>query len=94
MDEAKRQIELAEADMRKQKFDMKINGQKMKGDIDKALKDARRSLERSKEEMKNLKEFTDALEKEGLIDKSKAYKIEVKDGDLYINGKKQYKRNK
>ena len=39
-----------------------------------------------------MKEFTDELEKDGLIDKDKGYSIEWKNGgELYINGKKQSK---
>ena len=41
--------------------------------------------------MQNYKDFTNELEKDGLIDKNKAYSLELKDGYLYINGKKQSK---
>jgi hypothetical protein len=48
-------------------------------------------MEKAMAEVKLLKEFTDELEKDGLIDKKKGYKVEVKDGELYINGTKQSK---
>ena len=42
--------------------------------------------------MQDLKDFTDQLQKDGLIDKKKGYSIEWKNGgELYINGKKQPK---
>ena len=41
--------------------------------------------------MLQLKEFTDALAADGLIDKKKGYTIEWKNGDLYINDKVQPK---
>lgn len=91
LDEVKKQLEKVKLNLQKQKFDIQLNGQKMKLDIERAMKQARQSLENAKDEIKNVKEFTDALEKDGLIHKSKAYKIEVKNGELYIDGKKQSK---
>jgi hypothetical protein len=35
--------------------------------------------------------LTEALEKDGLIDKKNPYKLEIKNGDFYINDKKQNK---
>lgn len=89
--ELKKQMEQLKSNLREQKYKIEIDRQKMKTDIERAMKNARHSLENAKEEIRNIKEFTDVLEKDGLIDKSKAYKIEVKDGELYIDGKKQTK---
>lgn len=91
MKEAARQLEKVKTNLQKQKADMQINGQKVKADIERAMKNAKQSIERAKEEIKNVQRFTEALEKNGLIDKSKPYKIEVKDGELYIDDKKQSK---
>jgi len=42
--------------------------------------------------LRDLKDFTDALQQDGLIAKKKGYTIEwTKDGDLIINGKTQPK---
>jgi len=60
-------------------------------DVEKAMEGARESMAKAKVEMQNLKEFTDELQKDGLIDKSKNYRVEVKNGELYLNGKKQPK---
>jgi hypothetical protein len=64
---------------------------KIRRNTEKAMKSARESMKKIKVEMKGLRDFTNALESDGLIDKLKPYKIEVKGGDLYINDKKQPK---
>ena len=38
-----------------------------------------------------MKQLTNALQKDGLVDNKKPYKLEIKDGELYINGEKQSK---
>lgn len=91
MEEAAKEMEHMKANLEKQKAHIKLNSGKIKEDIEKAMKNAKKSIENAKEELRNMKEFTDVLEKDGLIDKSKAYKIEVKNGELYIDGKKQSK---
>lgn len=91
MVDAEKQMENAKANLQKQKAYMKLNAGKMNTDIENALKNARKSIEGAKEELRNMKEFTKALEKDGLIDKSKPYKIEVKNDELYIDNKKQPK---
>ncbi|MEJ7682441.1 MAG: hypothetical protein WKG06_32235 [Segetibacter sp.] len=91
MAEVKKEMEQVKANLEKQKIDIKSNAAKIEADIEKAMKNAKRSIENAKEELKNLREFTDVLEKDGLIDKSKKYKIEVKNDELYIDGKKQSK---
>lgn len=68
----------------------KINSKDFQKQIDDAMRKATEGIERAKKEMQDLKDFTDQLQKEGLIDKKKGYSIEWKNGgDLYINGKKQ-----
>ena len=38
-----------------------------------------------------MKEFTEGLEKDGLINRKKGFTLEIKNGELYINGTKQSK---
>lgn len=52
---------------------------------------AKEGMEKAKAELQELKNFTDELVKDKLIDKTKGYTIEWKNGDLYINGKGQPK---
>jgi len=86
-----KQMEQAKLEFEKQKAEFRFSGQKMKENFERSMKNARQSMENAREEIKNLREFTNALEKDGLIDKSKGYKIEVTDNELYINDKKQSK---
>ena len=91
MKDAKKQIDLAKINFEKQKSEFGLNSSKMKENFEKSMKNVRKSMENAKEEIKNFNELTNALEKDGLIDKSKAYKIELRNGELYINDKKQPK---
>ncbi|MDB5248005.1 MAG: hypothetical protein JWQ40_2399 [Segetibacter sp.] len=93
--EVKNQMEKLKVDLKKQQMDLKldlnIGAKKIKEEAVHSMQDAKKSILKAKEEIKDLQEFTDALQKDGLIDKSKAYKVEVKEGQLYIDGKKQSK---
>jgi len=89
--------QLKQIDMQKLRNEMlevqqNFNSSKFKMDIQDAMKGAKESMERTKQELKDMQEFTDQLEKDGLIDKKRGYNVEwKKEGDLYINGKKQPK---
>jgi len=77
----------------------KINTDEIKGQlnglgdiINNAMSKASEGLENVRTELKNWKDFTNDLEKDGLINKKKGYRVEWKnDGELYINGTKQTK---
>jgi hypothetical protein len=58
-------------------------------EIEKSMEGAKESIKRAKAELLEYKEFTNGLEKDGLIDKQKGYNIKHKNGELYINNKKQ-----
>lgn len=92
MVEMKKEMKQVKRDLEKQKDQLKLNTGKIKANIENAMKNAKMSMEGAKERLRNIKEFTDELENDGLIDKSKPYKIEVKGGELYIDGKKQSKK--
>ncbi len=89
------QNQLKQIDMQKLHNEMlelqqNFNSDKFKKQINSAMKDAKQEMEKAMQELQELKEFTGLLEKDGLIDKKKGYTIEwKKEGDLYINGKKQ-----
>jgi hypothetical protein len=89
--------QLKQIDMQKLRNEMldlqqNFNSSKFKMQVQDAIKGAKESMERAKEELRDMQEFTDQLEKDGLIDKKKGYSVEwKKEGDLYINGKKQPK---
>ena len=91
------QEQIKNIDMNKMKLQMKelqnkFNSDEFKKEIDHAMKGAKESMEKAKKDLQDIKDFTDQLQKDGLIDKQKGYSIEWKNGgELYINGKKQPK---
>lgn len=98
-------VHLNEVDMKKvakeiERAQQQIKSVKIKSDIDlsglhetieKSMNAARTGIEKAKKEIGQLKELTGALEKDGLIDRKKGYRIETKNGELFINGEKQSK---
>jgi hypothetical protein len=72
-------------------FKEQFNSEKLHKEIDDAMSKAKEGIEKAKEELREMKNFTDELAKDKLIDKKKGYTIEWKNGDLYINGKEQPK---
>ncbi len=84
MAEVKKQLEAA-------KLESKINLEGMQEVIEKSMQAARKGIEKAREQIGLMKEGLNEMEKEGLIDKKKAYKIQFKDGDLFIDGNKQPK---
>ncbi|MDQ6815167.1 MAG: hypothetical protein M3040_15635 [Bacteroidota bacterium] len=94
MEEVKSEMEKARAELATQKNNMrfeipKIEAEKIKAETKVAFENAKKSMEKVKAELNNGKEFLKALQQDGLIDSSKASNIEVKNGELYIDGKKQ-----
>ncbi len=63
----------------------------IKSSVDVGLKAAKLGIQTAKKELEALKEFTNELEKDGLINKKDGYKIQIKDNELLINDKKQSK---
>jgi len=64
---------------------MEKNKDNMKLDFDKMRKD----LEKTKVELKGYQEMVYKMEADGLLKTNSDYKIEYKDGQLFINGDKQ-----
>lgn len=91
----KTELARAKAELAKHKTEQlqaaRIDHKKIRAEVEEAMKKARVDMEKAKEELANLQAFTSELDKDGLIDKSKGYKIEVKENELYINGQKQSK---
>lgn len=73
-------------------FKVQFDGANLEKIIDDAMHNAMEGLDKAKWEVKSWADFTKSLERDGLINLKKGYKIEWKDnGDLYINGNKQSK---
>lgn len=68
-----------------------VDKDKIRQEVENAMKSSKIEVEKARAEVEHLNKFTDALHADGLINKNKGYKIEMKDGELIINGKKQPK---
>jgi hypothetical protein len=92
VDLKKMKDELAEAKVEMEKKNLvNIDMSKLMSGVETGLNAARLGMEGARKELQLLKEFIDTLEKDGLIDKKKGFKIQIKDGELFINGTKQPK---
>jgi DNA repair exonuclease SbcCD ATPase subunit len=84
IDQVKIDKEKLHKEMKEFQEEMKDLGPKLQKELEKAKVD----IEKAKKELKEYKTFVDGLEKDGLINKEE-YVIRHKDGELFINGKKQ-----
>ena len=89
--QVEKQIAMAKENLASARIHSHIDMDKIKESVEKSLDGARESIDKAKKELAQMKEFTEALEKDGLINRKKGYKIEIKDHELYINGTKQPK---
>lgn len=83
--------EMEKAKQNLKSANLNINMDEIKKTVEKSMAEARIGIEKAKKEIGQLKEFTITLEKDGLIDSKKGYRIEIKKGELYINGTRQSK---
>jgi hypothetical protein len=97
-------MEKLQQDLEKTKEEMKISEREMQKDLEDAKKEmnenfpktlkkelekARVEIDHAKEELLNYKNMLDEMDKDGLLKSKEEYKIEYKNGDLFINGTKQ-----
>ena len=85
------QIEAMQQKLQSDDFKSQFNSEKLHKQIDDAMSKAKEGIEKAKQKMQALKDFTNALETDGLINKKNGYSVEWQNGDLYINDKKQPK---
>jgi hypothetical protein len=85
------ELEKVQENLKAEKLGSHIDMEKIKRTVDVSLAHARTGIENAKKELALLKEFTESLEKDGLINKKKGFKIEIRNGEMYINGAKQSK---
>ena len=74
-----------------EEFKSQFDSEKLHKQIDDAMSKAKEGMEKAKEELQRMKDFTNELAADGLIDKKKGYTIQWKNGSLYINGDEQPK---
>jgi chromosome segregation ATPase len=92
MEKVKAEMENAKIEMQKAKeIDMskiKAELEKIGPQVEKAMKEANVSIEKAREEITSYKNLVDALDRDGLLNKNENYKIEYKDKELTVNGKR------
>ena len=84
-EEVKKELENARKEMSRVKDEMKHQ----KLDMKKELDNAKVGIDKAKAELKDYQEMIYDMEKDGLLNTKEDYSIEYKDGDLFINDKKQ-----
>lgn len=85
LEKAKIEIEKTkEIDLSKMKEELANLGPQ----VEKAMAEAHVSIEKARVEITAYKNLVNALDKDGLLDKSGQYKIEYKNNELTVNGKK------
>jgi chromosome segregation ATPase len=88
---AKIDVEKMQKDLQKAKdIDMSQIEEKLKNlrpELEKSMADARKSMEKAREEIIAYKNLISDLDKEGLLNKDGEYTIEYKNGVLIVNGK-------
>jgi len=84
--ELSRNMELNRMAMAKERKRMELA---LRSGLDMRLQKAKAELQRAKGQLQRLRDFKNDLEADGLIKKGEPYRIEIKEGKLYINGKKQ-----
>jgi len=77
--------ELAEARLEIEKSKKEL----AKMDFSKIMDEAKAGISKAKAELKETRALFTEMEKDGLIDTKKGFKLEYKDKELYIDGKKQ-----
>jgi hypothetical protein len=58
-------------------------------DMDKIMKNAKEGIDKAKTKLRSMKTMFTEMEKDGLIDTKAGFDVNFKDGNLFINGKKQ-----
>ena len=98
MEQLKKDMEQLKIDLKNQKFDINIDKEKIKREVQVEMKKAKEQIQKAqgemvkaKAEMADTKTLVDKLATDGMIDTKKTYTIEIKDGELFINGTKQSK---
>ncbi|TDO25414.1 hypothetical protein [Sediminibacterium goheungense] len=87
--EVDREMVKVKEELKSEKFKHDIDFSKITREVERGLAEAKEGINTAKKQLTRIKAFVDELDKDGLIDKDKNYKIQVKSHKLYINGKAQ-----
>ena len=91
MEKLKKEMEQLKIELKNEKFDINIDKQKINKEVQEELKNAKEEMKKARGEMAETKALMNKLTYDGLIDTKKPYSIEIKEGELFINGTKQSK---
>ena len=97
MEKIREELNVAKEQMKSQQGRMKEEieevSKELKQNLDRDLKkemaNAKEQLARAKEELQHYKDMLSSMEKDGLLNTKENYSVEYKNGELFINGKKQ-----
>lgn len=85
MEKVKAEVEkIKEVDMVKIKEELA----KVQPEVEKAMKEAKVSIEKARKEVTAYRNLVNALDRDGLLNKASNYKVEYKNKELTVNGKK------
>jgi len=92
MEKMKAEMEKAKVEMQKAKdidmSKMKKELENIRPEVEKAMKEAKVDIEKARKEITSYKNLVNALDQDGLLNKKEDYKIEYKNSELTVNGKK------
>lgn len=98
MKKLQKEMEHLKMDLKHEKFDINIDKEKIKMEVQQDLNKAKEEMKlaqgemvKAKVELEATKKFIDQLEADGLIETKKPCSIEIRNGELFINGTKQSK---
>ena len=75
--------------LEKEMKQLEVEMGKIGPEIEQSLAKAKVEIEKAREEMKEYNAFINTLEKDGLLKRTEGYSLKHKDGEFFINGKKQ-----
>ncbi|GAA4728569.1 hypothetical protein [Flavisolibacter ginsenosidimutans] len=67
---------------------MKKELEDMRPEIEKSMREAKKNIEKARQELTSYKNLVNALNKDGYLNKDASYKVEYRSGELTVNGKK------
>lgn len=91
MEELNTRMKELETRLKSDSFRLQLDTKHLDEQVQKSLSAAKGKLREAQGRLEKIKSFTDALEKDGLINTEKGYRLELKEGSLYINGVQQSK---
>ncbi|BFG69269.1 hypothetical protein KACHI17_01500 [Sediminibacterium sp. KACHI17] len=87
--EVEKEMVKVKEELKSEKIKHNIDVEGIRKEVEKGMAEAKEGIREAKKQIAELKAFVDELDKDGLIDKDKSYKIQIKNKKMFINGKEQ-----